>query len=161
MYNQIGILFIYYIFIYVWMGLRLMWSMSLMNLFSLFSFMIPFAWNTAWIIHDSFNEYINSYNPYRFPVLTSNGITTSYFTKRCVNHQRSRFTKEKAPSLPLMAVIFLCGIIMVKGLQLSEATWRRWRGWPTLGWPVDAGWSIGVRMLMELRVVGGSIIVSY
>lgn len=27
---------------------------------------------------------------------------------------------EKAPSLPLMAVIFLCGIIMVKGLKLEE-----------------------------------------
>ena len=30
--------------------------------------------------------------------------------------------KEKAPSLHLMAVIFLCGIIMVKGLKLEEVS---------------------------------------
>lgn len=32
------------------------------------------------------------------------------------------FIQEKAPSLHLMAVIFLCGIIMVKGLKLEEAS---------------------------------------
>ena len=31
-----------------------------------------------------------------------------------------RALKEKAPSLPLMAVVFLCGIIMAKGLKLEE-----------------------------------------